>query len=1063
MKINFLLLCLVASICAIAQNPTNYIPRNVRERVIATMADSTAHIPTGAEASLRSGGSTRAGALFYDSVGTNKGLYVYDSVWQKLMFQASVPVVDSFQKKTPVLGTIADFNVFGDLDDFIDVGTGAGIDANAINFPNGATDFSQYLSLDYVTALSRWTGFIEVVANEKSATSEGFGFGVRSINTTGGSYLVSNIAKFNMTSGSNSGRISFYENSTKKDSTSATLSFSASDTLWFFVDRNLNDYTIRAYNKTTNSTEVVLRRYVIGTDGLHNTGRFSIFPLGGDFSVSKMKIFSNEPKRVKLMFLGDSKAGTYGLTDYDQSMPARMQAYYTSTIAHSGNGDKTAEIIASLDETIALQPESVFMYAVSNDIRNGITSSVYLPNIDTIYARLTQANIYVTFGFFHEATVDHDTVIAHIQDNYADRYINTHDAILYCNECFYTDNVHLSARGHEKAYQTILESGKIPADFRSGSRMNDLSTGQNKAIKSGGNSYGYPFRIGSNDDFDFSIGRNGVTALQARKRDVTRLFIPNTGGTIINAQSPFANGVTMFSGTYSGGTVFNLSLAGADSLNGAGLRLAKHFDVYGTDDFIMYMQPGETTPQLSSYASLLFTDFAGGRIGTFNSSGGAKPVYIDVNLTNKAFVDADKFNFEVPLRLKDVSAPSTPASGYGNVYVNGDSLYFTNDGGGTVNLTRAGSGGGGGSGTVNSGTQYRLAYYAATGTAVSEAAAITGGRALISDANGVPTHATTTATEIGYVNGVTSAIQTQLDGKWSLTGNSVTAGSQFFGSTNNVSVKYITNNTFRGSIDSTGLWRHFGRLNVNSPTDDANAALVVSNVGNNQNSGGAKFIAANGTAFATVGYGGFAGSIGVNISATSGSINMSTASNGNILLNPTGTGNVQVNTTSGTGLSIGNTTFAPTQRLDVDGQVRIRTINSAAAGSVDSVLVAEDGVIKSLVGFFAQGDHSATLTNTTNVTSSTLIRFSYEKVGPKVRFSIVVDVEATAGGNTVLGISIPVASDFTTTAQASGIALDDTELGFITSDATNNRLTLTYPAQGAGTDTFTIEGSYTVL
>jgi len=49
--------------------------------------------------------------------------------------------------------------------------------------------------------------------------------------------------------------------------------------------------------------------------------------------------------------------------------------------------------------------------------------------------------------------------------------------------------------------------------------------------------------------------------------------------------------------------------------------------------------------------------------------------------------------------------------------------------------------------------------------AIVEAAAITASRALISDANGIPTHATTTSTEIGYVNGVTSAIQTQLDAK----------------------------------------------------------------------------------------------------------------------------------------------------------------------------------------------------------------------------------------------------------------------------------------------------------
>jgi hypothetical protein len=48
---------------------------------------------------------------------------------------------------------------------------------------------------------------------------------------------------------------------------------------------------------------------------------------------------------------------------------------------------------------------------------------------------------------------------------------------------------------------------------------------------------------------------------------------------------------------------------------------------------------------------------------------------------------------------------------------------------------------------------------------IGEASAITGSRALVSSASGIPEAATTTATEIGYVNGVTSAIQTQLDAK----------------------------------------------------------------------------------------------------------------------------------------------------------------------------------------------------------------------------------------------------------------------------------------------------------
>jgi len=54
---------------------------------------------------------------------------------------------------------------------------------------------------------------------------------------------------------------------------------------------------------------------------------------------------------------------------------------------------------------------------------------------------------------------------------------------------------------------------------------------------------------------------------------------------------------------------------------------------------------------------------------------------------------------------------------------------------------------------------------ASAGIAVNKLAALTASRAVVSDGSGFISAATTTATEIGYVNGVTSAIQTQLDGK----------------------------------------------------------------------------------------------------------------------------------------------------------------------------------------------------------------------------------------------------------------------------------------------------------
>ncbi len=54
---------------------------------------------------------------------------------------------------------------------------------------------------------------------------------------------------------------------------------------------------------------------------------------------------------------------------------------------------------------------------------------------------------------------------------------------------------------------------------------------------------------------------------------------------------------------------------------------------------------------------------------------------------------------------------------------------------------------------------------AAAAIALNKLAAVTADRALVSDGSGFASAATTTATEIGYVNGVTSAIQTQLNGK----------------------------------------------------------------------------------------------------------------------------------------------------------------------------------------------------------------------------------------------------------------------------------------------------------
>jgi len=92
--------------------------------------------------------------------------------------------------------------------------------------------------------------------------------------------------------------------------------------------------------------------------------------------------------------------------------------------------------------------------------------------------------------------------------------------------------------------------------------------------------------------------------------------------------------------------------------------------------------------------------------------------------------------------------------------------------------------------------------------AFSKMANLTASRALVSDGNGDVTPATTTSTEIGYVNGVTSAIQTQLNTKLSNATNTwvdTTDGVNrfYFANAGATIYKTATDHQFRNASDVT--------------------------------------------------------------------------------------------------------------------------------------------------------------------------------------------------------------------------------------------------------------------
>jgi hypothetical protein len=183
----------------------------------------------------------------------------------------------------------------------------------------------------------------------------------------------------------------------------------------------------------------------------------------------------------------------------------------------------------------------------------------------------------------------------------------------------------------------------------------------------------------------------------------------------------------------------NVKLTGNQTINGV-----KTFndEVHSYGGFSVVDPNGSLETAFLTYENLLGT--YGGGLKLRSTGGNSNTLYaattLSTNRTNRL--------------------PNVTGTLANSVTVNGTN--YTSDGNGVIDIGTITSGG---SGTVNSGTQYRIGYYAGTGTEISEAPAITGNRALISDANGVPTHSTVTATELAHLIGVTSPIEGQLDSK----------------------------------------------------------------------------------------------------------------------------------------------------------------------------------------------------------------------------------------------------------------------------------------------------------
>ena len=154
------------------------------------------------------------------------------------------------------------------------------------------------------------------------------------------------------------------------------------------------------------------------------------------------------------------------------------------------------------------------------------------------------------------------------------------------------------------------------------------------------------------------------------------------------------------------------------------------------------------------------------------------------------------------------------------------------------------------------------------------------------------------------------------------------------------------------------------------------------------------------------------------------------------------------------------------------GGVTFNAVGSGAGFTFsDSVNITSSLQCDSIVNDtgLAHGTYTPTLTGVTNVSSSTPRLATYMRVGNTVTVAGQIDVTPTANNTqTTIGISLPIASAFTTAYQAggSGHTIANTAAGHgasIQADATNDRVEMDYYETHGATDTISYTFTYQVI
>jgi len=261
----------------------------------------------------------------------------------------------------------------------------------------GNGTFNNYATYPYYTALE--DGYIEIEYKMTSAiggATYGVAFGWKSQNSVDQKswfcYLVHS-------SGGLLGKC-ILDSTTYTEIGLNSLPVAQNDLFRVRLTRTATTYNVLATNLTQGGTSSVTltcpTSYPIGTNVPNNTSKISIFPLGGTYTITSLKYYSNEYTLSDAMLIADSKGGYCASVLANRTKNLIVSDGF-SCVLNWGSSDRTVEAVLRTSEYILFNPRKIFIDVGCNDIRNGVPAGTWQANFNTIYNTLTAANIEVWF------------------------------------------------------------------------------------------------------------------------------------------------------------------------------------------------------------------------------------------------------------------------------------------------------------------------------------------------------------------------------------------------------------------------------------------------------------------------------------------------------------------------------------------------------------------------------------------------------------------------------------------------------------------------------------------